>query len=390
MLIRSDELHRLRGRVVMVDGAFDPLHDGHLAYFEAAAHLGPVLCNVTGDDYVATKHPPLLPHERRARLIDALRPIEYTHAGTSGTAAVLRELRPRVYAKGADWRGRLPEDQVALCRELGIEIVYLDTVRESSSRLLARWAAAAEANGKANGSAGSGDAIPIPGAPAAAAEALARFEDLVASQRSAPPERYDEEYFNEGWRDGGNDYTLEARRRIEGRHPELVREVFGAVRVLDMGCGPGALMELLREQGIDADGIDWSPRCRELAPASVRDRIHTGSLLSCDLPDRSYDLVLCPEVLEHMTILEIQRAVQNLCRISDRFVYLTTRFHPEPSSLLDVTDERHVDPTHITLLNQDLLRALIVLQGFRRRADLEARMDWLRKGRVLVYERADR
>lgn len=380
MLIATGELSRLRGRVVMVDGAFDPLHDGHLEYFEAAARLGdPVLCNVTGDDYVATKHPPLLPHERRARLIDALRPIAYTHAGTSGTLAVLRELRPRVYAKGADWRGRLPEDQVALCRELGIEIVYLDTIRDSSTRLLARWAEAA-ANGHENGN----------GRAHANAESLASFERLVASQTSAPPERYDEEYFNDGWRDGGNDYTLEARRRIEGRHPELVREVFGPVRVLDMGCGPGALMELLREQGIDADGIDWSPRCRELAPASVRDRIRTGSLLDCDLPDRSYDLVLCREVLEHMTILEIQRAVQSLCRVSDRYIYLTTRFHPEPETLLDVTDERHVDPTHITLLNQDLLRTLIVLQGFRRRADLEARMDWLRKGRVLVYERADR
>jgi hypothetical protein len=38
-------------------------------------------------------------------------------------------------------------------------------------------------------------------------------------------------------------------------------------------------------------------------------------------------------------------------------------------------------------LNKNLLRALFVVNGFRRRADLEARMDWLDKRRVLVYER---
>ena len=32
---------------------------------------------------------------------------------------------------------------------------------------------------------------------------------------------------------------------------------------------------------------------------------------------------------------------------------------------------------------------LFVLEGFRRRADLEEQMDWGDKNRVLVYERAD-
>jgi len=46
-----------------------------------------------------------------------------------------------------------------------------------------------------------------------------------------------------------------------------------------------------------------------------------------------------------------------------------------------------VDPSHITLLNKDLLRCLFLLEGFRSRPDLEARIDWGGKGRVLVYER---
>ena len=97
----------------------------------------------------------------------------------------------------------------------------------------------------------------------------------------------------------------------------------------------------------------------------------------------------CREVLEHLTVLQVRRTVEQLCRASDRFVYVTTRFHPEPAGLLDVTTDLETDPTHITLLAKDLLRSLFVLEGFRRRADLEERMDWAGKGRVLVYERAE-
>ena len=44
-------------------------------------------------------------------------------------------------------------------------------------------------------------------------------------------------------------------------------------------------------------------------------------------------------------------------------------------------------PTHITLMTKPFLRMLFVLEGLRRRADLEERMDWAKKDRVLVYER---
>jgi hypothetical protein len=54
---------------------------------------------------------------------------------------VLRQLRPRYYVKGSDWRARgLPPEQDVICREHGIEIVYLDTVLDSSSRLLQQFA----------------------------------------------------------------------------------------------------------------------------------------------------------------------------------------------------------------------------------------------------------
>lgn len=141
MIVAFGELSAYRGRVAMVDGAFDPLHRGHIEYFRAAAALGlPVLCNVASDRYVRTKHPPLLDEGQRAAVVDAIRYITYTHVNEFDTETILRELRPRYYVKGKDWDGRLPAEQVAICLEHAIEIVYLDTVLDSSSRILEQYA----------------------------------------------------------------------------------------------------------------------------------------------------------------------------------------------------------------------------------------------------------
>lgn len=365
MRVSFEELSRFAGRVNMVDGCFDPLHHGHVAYFRAASALGlPVLCNVTGDEYLGAKHRPLLSLEQRIEVVDALSPIAYTHAGDAQTVDVLRALRPRSYVKGSDWRDRLPAEQVATCRDLGIDIHYTDTILASSTALLASYLAPA------------------------ASEQIATYQDFVLAQRAETAARYDAGYFTDGWRAAGNSYALETRRAIEGRNPALIRDVFGTGRVVDMGCGPGALMCLLDELGIQADGVDFSADAKALAPGSIRDRIHIGSITDVALADGSYDLVICREALEHMTVLDIQQSVANMCRISARFIYVTTRFHPAPVSLFDVTTEYDVDPTHVTLMNIDMLRLMFVLQGCRRRVDLEKQLDWLNKGRVLVYEKA--
>ena len=140
MILSFEELPTHAGTVAMVDGAFDPLHVGHIDYFVAAAALNiPLLCNVASDTYVATKHPPLLAEHQRAKIVDAIRYISFTHINHHDTETILKHLRPRYYVKGADWRGRLPPRQVELCEQSSIEIVYLDTVRDSSSRILEKF-----------------------------------------------------------------------------------------------------------------------------------------------------------------------------------------------------------------------------------------------------------
>ena len=207
------------------------------------------------------------------------------------------------------------------------------------------------------------------------AQALADFEVLVQTQQPA----------SRPWAPV-TDYSFEARKAIEGIHPQLIKDVFQPTHVLDVGCGPEAvLVRLLADRGIEATGID----CQlDGATSWCPGFSFQGDIVAMDFSiSEPNDLVICREVLEHLTIRQIRQAVTNLCALSSRFVYVTTRFAQAPQHLLDVDTSDALDPTHITMLNQHLLRLLFVLEGFKRRADLEERMDWQHKGRVLVYDR---
>jgi len=211
--------------------------------------------------------------------------------------------------------------------------------------------------------------------------ALAQFEAIALSQKPA----------EQPWRPI-TDYGFEARRKIEGDHPQLIRDVFRPDRVIDAGCGPDAvLVRLLRELDVDARGFDvqiaGSKRHGIPSHLCVADLAMPPAAFPIKAIGRA-DVVICREVLEHLTLIEIARAVRNLCRLSTQFVYCTTRHTQNPTSFLAVAQSDDLDPTHISLGNQAWLRHLFVLEGFRRREDLEEMLDHRKLGRCLVYERA--
>ena len=143
-MLLTDELGLYKNKLALVDGSFDPIHDGHIKYFAAASQLGvPVLCNVAPDSWTSSKHKVLLNQEQRGVVLDSIRYLDFVHLSCISTAEVIQLLEPRFYLKGNDWltRGGVPEVEESLCRNLGIEILYLQTVTNSSSKLLQDWTA---------------------------------------------------------------------------------------------------------------------------------------------------------------------------------------------------------------------------------------------------------
>lgn len=142
MILTYKQLPEYRKKVVMVDGCFDPVHAGHIAYFKGAANFGiPVFCAIEnkGEILRSKGRPVLLEDAVRLCVVDAIRHVQYVHLNTTSTADILRRIQPVKYIKGDDWKGKLPKDETKTCRELGIEIVYLDTVSDSSSKILSEY-----------------------------------------------------------------------------------------------------------------------------------------------------------------------------------------------------------------------------------------------------------
>ena len=344
-------------QTTIVDGCFDPLHAGHLRYLAEAYRLfGPLTALMASDDDIRAKgREPLMPAEARCAVVGALRWVESTRVKDRPLRAMVEALggieRVRL-VKGSDWRGRLPAEWE------GLRVEYLDTPRESSSEILTDWVTRqSEAD-------------------------LGTLEDLIVAQQPTPVGAFDRGYFSADWR-GSAPYTLDVRREIEGRHPDIIAGLWPGCTVLDVGCGPGYLVHLLRERGMDAGGIEPSAAAVAMAPETTRPWVMVGQ--AADLPAGIADVVICREVLEHLTFADACALVNDLFRAARKAVYLTTRFHPSPLSVYRVTDEPEVDPTHITLMTRPMLRSLCVLAGGRRMPEWESALDWQGKGRVLAY-----
>lgn len=71
-------------------------------------------------------------------------------------------------------------------------------------------------------------------------------------------------------------------------------------KVLDYGCGPGDFLLVAREAGIDATGIDSSPRSIRLAEERGISVISGETAVLLSRPER-YDAIIVQSVLEHVS-----------------------------------------------------------------------------------------
>ena len=354
---------------VLTSGGFDPLHIGHINFLEWAHSLGfPVVVAVNSSQYINQKHIPLQSVSDRISILNSLKFVDLAFELPNGklVSEVIKEFKPKIFVKGFEYQGKLPEDEVLACLNSDTQILYSPTEKHSSSEILRNFK---EKTWEID------------------LETLeSNIESSVATLSSQ--EEYTENYFFDAWRDNGHTYDIETRRRIEGKHPEILLKLFGSLNsFLDVGCGNGALMLFLQELGVEVDGLDISDDAKKNAPKSISDRIQILDLTSHVEVTKTYNLVICREVLEHIPFINYLTFVTNLCRLSNKYVYITTRFAKNPNTLWDIQTEFEADPTHITLPSITLLRSIMSMNGFRRVRSLEQEIDWMNKKRVLVYER---
>ncbi|HMQ30101.1 MAG TPA: methyltransferase domain-containing protein [Chloroflexaceae bacterium] len=99
-------------------------------------------------------------------------------------------------------------------------------------------------------------------------------------------------------------------------------------RILDAGCGEGfAMRAVLAHTPAAVIGLDGSAGAvRVAAGLNPGHAFAAGDLYALPFPDRSFDVVVCMEVLEHLE--EPARGLRELCRVSARWLLLSVPDEP--------------------------------------------------------------
>ena len=158
---------------------------------------------------------------------------------------------------------------------------------------------------------------------------------------------------------------------FRGRHDDIVegqrsylRYFEGAAEVVDIGCGRGEFLELLREHGIRARGIDTNPEMVARCTERGLDVIRNDALEYLRaLPDASVGGLFSAQVVEHLKpryLARMLEAVHRVLRPGGRAVIETIN----PASWSAFFSAYLRDVTHRQPLHPDTLQHMLRAAGF--------------------------
>lgn len=153
----------------------------------------------------------------------------------------------------------------------------------------------------------------------------------------------------------------ELRERHQKRYLRHLMNAPG--KVLDIGSGRGVLLQLMKETGITAYGLDSFEDSVNYCKGKGLDVVH-GDALShlVTLPAASLGGIFCSHVIEHMPpekVIQLIRESHRVLKPGSRLVIIT----PNPKDLR--TSERFwLDVTHVRPYPEKLLIVLMKREGF--------------------------
>lgn len=151
---------------------------------------------------------------------------------------------------------------------------------------------------------------------------------------------------------------------IKERHKNYLKYIGKFGMVLDIGCGRGEFLELLKENGIDAYGIDINPemvkRCKE-KNLDARQEEMIEHLTK--VPEDSLELIMCSYVIEHISFnlwFDFLKLSRRALMAGGLLIIETLN----PRSLFGMIEWYWKDPTHYNPVYPEYFIHLLELVGF--------------------------
>lgn len=129
--------------MILASGVFDGLHPGHVRYLTQALAWKRhgqerLVVAVAPDAYVrAAKHrEPTWTETERMALVAAVRGVHHVVLhGPGGVEDQILALSPRVFLKGSDWDGHLPDHVLEACAAVRASVIYIPASGKHTSEV---------------------------------------------------------------------------------------------------------------------------------------------------------------------------------------------------------------------------------------------------------------
>lgn len=134
--------------------------------------------------------------------------------------------------------------------------------------------------------------------------------------------------------------------------------------VLDLGCGRGEFLQLLKSKGIRGYGVDSDRKMVQYCKRRGLDVVEAHAISFLKETHHKFDGIFCSHLVEHMLVKD-SVGLLSLCKkllTSGGTILVCT---PNPASLPMQLYEYWRDPTHVRMYTQELLEFLLRFTGYK-------------------------
>lgn len=164
---------------------------------------------------------------------------------------------------------------------------------------------------------------------------------------------------------GSREEILERLREYVGHIVFLKEDNDAPPQIIDLGCGRGEWLEVLREQGLQAVGVDTNEAQAEAARTlGLHVEIDDAISYLSRQKERSVDFISAFHLIEHLEFPVLTHLLKECLRVlkpGGRLMLET----PNPHSLIVGAFLFWFDPTHVRPYPAELIRQLLDSLGFK-------------------------
>ncbi len=164
----------------------------------------------------------------------------------------------------------------------------------------------------------------------------------------------------------GSRAEIKQRIRIYLPFLKAIQSTYPSMQVLDIGCGRGEWLELLRDESIEAFGVDLDQgmlaACEEIG---LKVKNTDGINYLKKLPNEQLEVISLFHVAEHVAFEQLQVLINEALRALKPGGLLIIET-PNPENLVVGSENFYLDPSHTRPIPMQLLMFLTEFIGFKK------------------------